>query len=210
MIIDLKIDRHPLVFIGRGSEFKEKIRSFSREASVIYAFSDERIDLPNAIVISQRFEDGIAKAMEVRPIITFISTEDEELDRRIAEAVSPYSRMVYVPDRVSLSDLNLCAIIQRGPIYLGISTRGKSPAMTVMIKKKIDAYIKKYSIITDYDAMAVDFISRNRQMIISSVSDRKRRRILMYKIAVNREIRRMIAERTGDPESIVRRMIEDQ
>ena len=210
MIIDLKLDRYPLVFIGRGNEFRDKIQNFSKEAYVIYAFTDEKIDLPNVVVISGKFEDGIAKAMEVRPIITFISTENEDIDRSIVAAVSPYSRMVYVPDKVNMSDLNLCAIIQRGPIYLGISTRGKSPAMTVMTKRKIEAYMRKYSIISEEDTMAVDLISKNRQIILSSIRDKRQRRVIMYKIAASRELRRMIANKSGDPESFIRRIMEGQ
>ncbi|KAA8921952.1 bifunctional precorrin-2 dehydrogenase/sirohydrochlorin ferrochelatase [Thermoplasma sp.] len=207
MIVDLKLERHPLVFIGHGGEFMEKIRSFSQEASVIYAFTDEHLDLPNVLPRPERYDEGIDKVKEVRPMVTFVSTEDEDLDRRIANAVSPYSRMVYVPDRVNLSDINLCAIIHNGPISIGISTRGKSPAMTVMIKKKLMAYIRKYSIITDEDAEVIDFISRNRSRIISKVRDRRRRRIVMYSIAVNRDIRRMISERDGDPDMILQKLI---
>ena len=208
MIVDLKLNRHPIVFIGKGHEFREKIHIFSREASIIYAFGDDTIDLPNVVRISHNFEDGIGKVKDVKPMMTFISTEDEELDRNIAESVSSYSGMVYVPDKVHLSDVNLCAIIQEGPIYIGISTKGKSPATTVMIKRKLKAYIKKFSIITEEDAMVVDFISKNRQMIISKIPDKRRRRLLMYRIAVNLEIRSMITHGDGNPAFFIRELME--
>ncbi|MGC8609086.1 MAG: precorrin-2 dehydrogenase/sirohydrochlorin ferrochelatase family protein [Thermoplasmata archaeon] len=210
MIIDLKLDRHPMVFIGHGHEFTEKISMFSREASIIYAFTDEKIVDPSVSIVSEKFEDGINTVKDVRPVVTFISTENEDLDAQLAYTASMYSALVYVPDRVKLSDINLCALIQKGPVSIGISTKGKSPAMTVMIKKKLNACIEKYGIITREDALTIDFISKNRSKIISGVKDRKKRRMMMYKIAVNREIRRMVASGNGNPEEFLENLMAGQ
>ncbi|WP_237265266.1 MULTISPECIES: bifunctional precorrin-2 dehydrogenase/sirohydrochlorin ferrochelatase [unclassified Thermoplasma] len=208
--MDIKLDRHPLVFIGHGHEFDEKIVAFSQEASIIYAFTDERIVDPHVSVVSGKFEDGIETVRDVRPIITFISTEDEVLDAQLASMASLYSTMVYIPDRVMLSDINLCALIKKGPVSIGISTKGKSPAMTVMIKKRLNACIDKYGIITREDALMIDFISRNRTKIISGIRDRRRRRVMMYKIAVDRNMRSMVASGTGDPDKMLESLIDGQ
>ncbi|BAB60093.1 TVG0976073 [Thermoplasma volcanium GSS1] len=190
MIVDLRLSKSTSLFIGHGKEFRDKFELYHSEFGTVYVISDEvLLEDANVIRVSSSFEDSYDAIESVKPFLAFISTEDRDLDTKLAYFARRHSKLVYVPDRNDLNDINLCAILQYGPIKIAVSTSGKSPAMTVMVKKRIAASIKKYALIDNMDQSVVEAIARNREKIISSVKEPKKRRIMMYRIAVDRRIR---------------------
>lgn len=195
MIVDIKIYEKTAMFIGEGDEFNMKIDTFAKEAKKLLVVSPENIDgverrHPNITVIGKSYSNIESIIKEQRPFLTFVSTEQEETDRAISAIVRREGLMVYVPDRNPMSDLNLCAIIDRDPIFIGISTHGLSPAMTVMTKRKLLNAIKKEKIITDEDRKVIRFISTIRDYILHRVQSKRERKLKMYRIAVDPELRK--------------------
>ncbi len=185
MIVDIRTSEKTALFIGRGREFMEKLDLYGGEFNKTYIISPEVVN-GNFDIIADRFDRYTDIISKIAPFFTFVSTEIHDLDTEIVSFARKYSKIVYSPDRNDLSDINLCALLFYGPIRIAVSTGGKSPAMTVMVKKRLNAYIKKYSIITESDERIVEAIARKRGKIIDSIVDKRKRRTFMYRIAADR------------------------
>ncbi|MGP6293786.1 precorrin-2 dehydrogenase/sirohydrochlorin ferrochelatase family protein [Caldiplasma sukawensis] len=189
MIVDLKLNENTTLFIGRGGEFTMKVDAFRKESKRFLMISDDPLFSEDPSLLSSDLGSFKKYIESERPYFTFVSTENESLDFEISHYAKKFSNLVYVPDRNNLSQVNLCAIIKRGKISIGISSQGYSPAMTVITKRKIMAALSSQKILDQEDVLMVDFISSNRSKIMRAVGDKRNRRLAMFRIATDPEIR---------------------
>ena len=73
--------------------------------------------------------------------LMFSATGSESEDRIVAEAAKAAGVPVNVVDRPTLSTFLMPAIVDRGPVVVGISTGGASPALAVRVRAKIEAVL---------------------------------------------------------------------
>ncbi|WP_075056867.1 hypothetical protein [Thermogymnomonas acidicola] len=124
-------------------------------------------------------------AREVMPVISFISTEDRELNRALVEACRPFSQIVYVPDDMSLSHISLCAITRAGPVKIAVSTSGKSPAMAHIVRRRLDVLARNGTLVRPGEASAVEVIGGLRERVRGAFSEARSRKVFMYRLLMD-------------------------
>src|SRR5205823_5744408 len=69
-----------------------------------------------------------------RPLVVFVSTGAENLDKRAASVARSAGSLVCVVDRPELNDLNMPAVAKLGDVRVAVSTQGMSPAMASILR----------------------------------------------------------------------------
>ncbi|MBB3974788.1 siroheme synthase CysG [Hansschlegelia beijingensis] len=73
--------------------------------------------------------------------LAFAATEDEEQDRRIAEAARAAGVPVNVVDRPELCDFITPAIVNRAPLVVAVGTEGAAPVLARHVRARIEAML---------------------------------------------------------------------
>ena len=77
-----------------------------------------------------------------RPYVVIIATSDADLNYKLFEKAREYGSLICVVDTPYLNDFNMPAIAKIGDIRIAISTGGMSPAMSGLLRKRIEELIK--------------------------------------------------------------------
>ena len=107
-------------------------------------------------VVADRISDQILLLKEVKTIerklvlsdldsadFVFAATDDSDCNTRIALECKQRNIPVNVADSPELCTFLFPATVQRGDLVVGISTGAKCPAVSKMIRKKIDSILPK-------------------------------------------------------------------
>ena len=136
----------PCLVVGGGEMALEKVEGLlgagarvtviARDpgAGIRSLASEGRVEL-----LERKFEDpDVARAW-----VVIASTGDESIDRRVAAAAEERNKLVNVADVPDLCNFILPAIVRDGPIAVGISTAGASPALAQRMKREIGAVLER-------------------------------------------------------------------
>ncbi|MEM0141698.1 MAG: bifunctional precorrin-2 dehydrogenase/sirohydrochlorin ferrochelatase [Thermoplasmatales archaeon] len=194
MIVDIKLEEKTILFVGEGHEFNQKMEQFRKASRLMLIISPENLENiaaahENVIYLGKDYSILLSVLERYKPLFIFISTDNSDIDRKLSDIARSKSVMVYVPDRNPLSDVNLCALLNYGPISIAVSTSGKSPAMTVITKKKLSYAIKKLDIINQEVEGIVDLLSSLRVAVMQKIDSKELRKKIMYRLAVDPDIR---------------------
>ncbi len=72
-------------------------------------------------------------------VLAMVATDDESLNRRVAEEAESRGVLVNVADVPELCRFILPALVSQGPLALAVSTGGASPAAARMIREELEA-----------------------------------------------------------------------
>ncbi|MGH2638141.1 MAG: precorrin-2 dehydrogenase/sirohydrochlorin ferrochelatase family protein, partial [Rhabdochlamydiaceae bacterium] len=122
------------------------------------------------------------------PFLTMISTGSHSLDAEIASLARKSNSLVYVVDFPKLNDLNMPAVAKLGDVRVAISTRGNSPAMASILRKRIERNIR------EEDILQVKMQGLLRAKIKRSIRDPAARKKIIYRLLKDKSVRILLKQ----------------
>ncbi len=210
MLIDLNVEGKKILIIGGGligefktekaiqsnssitvvsNNFTEKLKQFKQEGSV------ELVELN--LKSNTESINSLIKSSD----IIIIATENEDLNSDIARKAKTYNKLVSVVDNPAISDFNSPATIRFEDIRIGICTGGKSPAMSKILRKRIE------KLITKEDILHVKLQEYVRKFLKENYSEKSKHKNSIYSIIENPEIKKLLHEGKLEESKILAKQI---
>jgi precorrin-2 dehydrogenase/sirohydrochlorin ferrochelatase len=118
--------------------------------------------------------------------VVITTTDSSRLNARITQAARDEGVLVCAVDMPALSDFYFPAVACRGSIRVGICTDGKSPLMSRQLRERIEG------ILTKEDSLQVELQHYARGLAKEHVHKSEQRREILYEIAGDPEIKRLL------------------
>ncbi|NJD52681.1 MAG: bifunctional precorrin-2 dehydrogenase/sirohydrochlorin ferrochelatase [Candidatus Methanoperedens sp.] len=179
LMLDLK-EKEVIIF--GGGEVGERKASLFCEHAIVTVISKEFTSGLNRF-----YELGKIKSIKVKDItekdilsylkkafIVIPATNDAVFNERIAKIARDEGKFVNRVD--DIGDIIVPSVIRRGDIVIGISTAGQSPALSKYIRQKVE------EVITPEFAQMSGLQNEIREILKSSVDDRKKRKEILWNI----------------------------
>jgi precorrin-2 dehydrogenase/sirohydrochlorin ferrochelatase len=177
LMLDLK--GKEVVIFGGGEVGERKAKLFCEHASVTVV-SREFTPLLNSlegkiklIKVTDISEKEISRYLK-DAFIAIPATNDAVLNERIAKLASQSGKLVNRVDDVG--DIIVPSVIERGDIVIGISTLGKSPALSKFIRERIE------EVVTPEFALMSRLQNELREKLKIRVEDQKKRKEILWNI----------------------------
>lgn len=205
MIVDLNLRGRNILVIGAGMEGAKRIKSLSKHDCKIIIISEtvneslyEIEGKNNPIIIIRRKIEDPSIIDEFNDIfVVFASTNDPFLNKKIIERAKEKGLLSYSIDDASASDFFFTSIINIDEIIqIAISTSGKSPLMSKIIRDRIENAIK--NIIGKKDTDNIKIQEFAREHVRDYIDNQHERRKFLYSIVDDREIQELIAKNNID------------
>ncbi len=205
MIVDLNLKGRNILVIGAGTEGAKRIKSLSKHDCKIIIISEtvneslyEIEGKNNPIIIIRRKIEDPSIIDEFNDIfVVFASTNDPFLNKKIIERAKEKGILSYIIDDASASDFFFTSIINIDEIIqIAISTSGKSPLMSKIIRDRIEKAIK--NIIGKKDTDNIKIQEFAREHVRDYIENQHERRKFLYSIVDDREIQELIAKNNID------------
>ena len=167
------IDNKTFLVIGGGKVAKGKINRLKQFTNKIIVIAPET-DITECKVIKKEFEESdLALADYV-----IGASDDGELNKKISFLCQARGISVNIVDDSSLCTFIFPSLIKRGDLTVGITTNGKSPALSQYLRQEIE------KLIPDDIESIIDEISALREQLKNDVPNQKdRAEILKNKLA---------------------------
>ncbi|VVB90131.1 Precorrin-2 dehydrogenase [uncultured archaeon] len=133
----------------------------------------------NLIDVNEITDDEISQYLE-NAFIVIPATNDIILNERIAKLAEKKGTLVNRVD--GIGDVLVPSVIRRGDIVIGISTLGKSPALSKYIRQRIE------EVITPKFELMSDLQNEIRELLKSQVKDQKERSGILWSIINDNEV----------------------
>ena len=149
------------------------------------------------IIIRRKIEDPniIDEFNDI--FVVFASTNDPFLNKKIIERAKEKGILSYSIDDASASDFFFTSIINIDEIIqIAISTSGKSPLMSKIIRDRIENAIK--NIIGKKDTDNIKIQEFAREHVRNYIENQHERRKFLYSIVDDQEIQELIAKNNID------------
>jgi precorrin-2 dehydrogenase/sirohydrochlorin ferrochelatase len=132
------------------------------------------------------------------------TTNDKQLNKKITNWAKNAGVLAYSTDDPEESDIAFMSVITiEGSIQIAISTSGKSPIMTKIIKGKIEESIKNIDWKSDIDNIKIQQVARKyARKYIEKPQERKE---FLYKLINNPELQDLLSK--GNIDKVKERII---
>ncbi|MAH21459.1 MAG: hypothetical protein CMO12_01445 [Thaumarchaeota archaeon] len=195
MLIDLNIEGKTVAIFGGGEEAEFKTVKFLDAGAQVVVISKEftkalqKLGRSEAIDLVGADTNQYKELLRVyRSSVVIVSTGDSVLDSKISAEARSLRQLVCVVDTPHLCDFNMPAIAKIGDIRVAISSGGVSPAMSSLLRKRIERTIKPEDILQVKLQRQVRFMMKK---FIESPSLRKK---MVYRILGDGEIRTLLRQ----------------
>jgi precorrin-2 dehydrogenase / sirohydrochlorin ferrochelatase len=205
VIVDLNLKGRNILVIGAGMEGAKRIKSLSKHDCKIIIISEtvneslyEIEGKNNPIIIIRRKIEDPSIIDEFNDIfVVFASTNDPFLNKKIIERAKEKGLLSYSIDDAPASDFFFTSIINIDEIIqIAISTSGKSPLMSKIIRDRIENAIK--NIIGKKDTDNIKIQEFAREHVRDYIENQHERRKFLYSIVDDQEIQELIAKNNID------------
>lgn len=205
MIVDLNLKGRNILVVGAGTEGTKRIKSLSKHDCKIIIISETvneslyEIEGKNnpIILIRRKIEDPNILDEFNDIFIVFASTNDPFLNKKIIEKAKEKGILSYSIDDPAASDFFFTSIINIDEIIqVAISTSGKSPLMSKIIRDRIENAIK--NIIGKKDTDNIKIQEFAREHVRNYIENQHERRKFLYSIVDDQEIQELIAKNNID------------
>jgi len=193
-----------ILIIGAGDQATKKIKPLSNHKCKITIISEEFdkeiIEYEkkyNLKLIKKKIEDITFLNTFDNLFIIFTTTNNKSLNHKITQWAKNAKILSYSSSDPKKSDFAFLSIINiEKVIQIGISTSGKSPIMTKIIKDKVEKTIKNIIEKNDIDNIKIqEFARRYAKRYIEKSTERKD---FLYSILNNTEIQELINKNNID------------
>jgi precorrin-2 dehydrogenase/sirohydrochlorin ferrochelatase len=191
LLVDLNLSGRDILVIADQEEARTRAKQLRYEGAnvtvlPIRATNREKLDqiatVPERLLENLENREWKITMKKRAPFLTVISSGNLKIDQHIANYARSFSRLVYVVDRPELNDLNMAGIAKIGDIRVAISTRGLSPAMAGLLRRKIESQISRE------DVLQVKLQGQMREAIKRSIKNPPQRKEMIYKLIRNKKI----------------------
>lgn len=170
-----------VVIFGGGNVGERKASLFSGAASVTVISREFTPELGNLsekgkiklIKVQDLTDDEVLRYMK-NAFIVIPATSDAILNDIIASIAERSGKLVNRVD--DMGDVIVPSVIKRGDIILGISTLGKSPALSKFIRQRLE------EVITPEFSQMAQLQNEFREMLKSQIKDQKERSEILWNI----------------------------
>lgn len=138
----LNIKNKKCLVVGGGKVALRKILSLVEGEALVTAispsFDEGIIELAakgKVELIKREYQQGDVRGF----FVVIAATNDEKVNKLVASDGEKYNVLVNVVDDKDLSSFIVPAIVKRGDLIISISTSGKSPLLSRMIKEKLES-----------------------------------------------------------------------
>ncbi len=151
--IFVEVRERPVLVIGGGNVGVEKVTTLLRaEAANVTVISPElsvemqaHVEAGRVRLVARAYEPGDMAGYEM----VFVATDDRSANTRIRAEGRERGIWVNAADDPVNCDFILPSVVRRGPITIGISTGGGSPAMARRVREELSDYFTE-----DFEALA--------------------------------------------------------
>jgi len=204
VIVDLNLKDRNILVIGAGMEGAKRIKSLSNQDCKIIIVSEtvneslyEIEGENNPIIIRRKIEDPniIDEFSDI--FVVFASTNDPFLNKKIIARAKEKGILSYSMDDASSSDFFFTSIINIDEtIQIAISTSGKSPLMSKIIRDRIENAIK--NIIGKKDTDNIKIQEFAREHVRNYIENQQERRKFLYSLVDDQEIHKLLEKNNMD------------
>jgi precorrin-2 dehydrogenase/sirohydrochlorin ferrochelatase len=136
--------------------------------------------------------------------LVICGSDDSDLKKRIQQATTQRHLFCNFVDETIPSSFISPSVITKGDIIISISTKGKSPALNKLLKKKINEFVGE-----EYQKFA-ELMGKIRSMILNNISNQKDRAELFDSIVQNQVIFNLLKQnKTSEAEKIVNQIVNE-
>ena len=195
MLIDISLRGKTVLIIGGGIVGERKAAKFlAAGAKVVVASKDftkrfkqlSSDNKPQLLHVDlERTPQSIGKLVSKADFV-IAATNNQELNKRIAEEAKKNRTHVNVVDSPHVGDFTMPVISSVGEFNIAISTSGKSPAMSNLVRKRVEGVIR------EEDIMMVRLQSYARELAKTHIQDQQVRKKALYTIIEDTRIRRLL------------------
>ena len=200
MLIDLNLRGRNILVIGAGMEGTKRIKSLSKHDCKIIIISEtlneslyEIEGKNNPIILIRRKIRDTNILDEFNDIfVVFASTNDPSLNKKIIDKAREKGILSYSIDDAAASDFFFTSIINIDEVLqVAISTSGKSPLMSKIIRDRIENAIKNIIGKKDTDNIKIQEFARKHAK--NYIDNQHERRKFLCSIVEDQEIQELIA-----------------
>jgi precorrin-2 dehydrogenase/sirohydrochlorin ferrochelatase len=193
MLVDLRVRGTVAVVLGSGEPARSRARMLRKEGARVVvirrsASPHDRAGSPRAREGTRGFSGSIALVKRLRPRVVFATSWNDAETPAILRAAHAIGALVHVYDTPELSDFTMPSIGGSGSIRIAVSSSGHSPAMAVLLRRRMERSIRPI------DVARVRLQGRLRKTILLSVPTQEGRRSVIYRILRHREIGRLLRD----------------
>jgi len=205
VIIDLNLRGRNILVIGAGMEGTKRIKSLSKHDCKIIIISEtlneslyEIEGKNNPIILIRRKIRDPNILDELNDIfVVFASTNDPSLNKKIIDKAREKGILSYSIDDAAASDFFFTSIINIDEVLqVAISTSGKSPLMSKIIRDRIENAIKNIIGKKDTDNIKIQEFARKHAR--NYIDNQHERRKFLCSVVEDQEIQELIAKNNID------------
>jgi precorrin-2 dehydrogenase / sirohydrochlorin ferrochelatase len=205
VIIDLNLRGRNILVIGAGIEGTKRIKSLSKHDCKIIIISETlneslyEIEGKNnpIILIRRKIRDPNILDEFNDIFVVFASTNDPSLNKKIIDKAREKGILSYSIDDAAASDFFFTSIINIDEVLqVAISTSGKSPLMSKIIRDRIENAIKNIIGKKDTDNIKIQEFARKHAR--NYIDNQHERRKFLCSIVEDQEIQELIAKNNID------------
>ncbi len=199
MIVDLHLKGNLVIVVGGGAEGLKKVNSLLTQDCKILVLSDKiNTQIKNylekkKISFKKIKLSGVGFLSKYKPYLVMATTNDKELNRKIVEKAKKMKCIAYASDDPDFSDFSHPSVINiEDTIQVAISTRGRSPVMSKMVKLKAEKIFKK--IIKKEDIVQIKLQDIARSAAKKKIHSQLERKKFLYTVFGDSEIKQLIKD----------------
>ncbi len=141
-----------MIVIGGGTEGTRKVKSLLGQNCKIIVITNrlnkflrDQAEKGKIDVVKTTLKDATRLDRFEKPFLVLACTNDRLLNRKLVKNAKMIGAFAYAVDDPKVSDFTSLAIANiHDIVFVGISTTGKSPLMSRIIRKRIDRSLKRY------------------------------------------------------------------
>jgi len=148
------------VVVGGGEVAARKVSGLLAAGAWVRVISPllhpelELLAAENAITV-RRAAYAPGSLFDLHLVLVFAATDSPTLNRRIADEARALGALVEIADSGDESDFQNMATIERGPIIVGLSTSGASPALAAHLRARLEKAVgEEYAVLAHWLAEA--------------------------------------------------------
>jgi siroheme synthase-like protein len=140
--ITLQLKDRRVLIVGGGKVAARKARALIAASAKLSILSPSLDDSLRGQAFTWLQSEYYQDAIRVeKPILVFAATDDEALNKQIAQDAQSQNVLVNLANDAEASDFHNMALIEKSPFTIGISSNANSPALLMLVKERLAAAI---------------------------------------------------------------------
>ena len=193
MLIDMDLRGKTVLIVGGGKVGERKAAKFlTAHANVLVASKEfttrlkQLVDKIQLVPVDLEVTPQVIRKLVSRADFVIAATNQSALNRRIAEEARKKRTHVSVADNPQLGDFTMPVLSSVGAFQIAVSTSGKSPAMSRVLRKRIE------EMISEEDILMLRLQSYARRLAKAQIPDQRSRKKALDEIREDRRIKRSL------------------